>query len=114
MAGNIKIAKLEGHQEAIIESRGRGGYVWIYDQFVQGKSYSGIKYIDDESPGRFQNTQNNTASKKVQQEHENEIKWDDYNKRFRFEGNLQSFANYQIKTVIKKTRRDLTTFRLRF
>src|SRR5690606_19669227 len=28
--GNLKIAKLKGHKEAIIESRGTGGYVFTY------------------------------------------------------------------------------------
>ena len=48
LKGNIKIAKLKGHQEAIIESRGRGGYVWIYDQFVQLNNYSDVQYISNE------------------------------------------------------------------
>lgn len=46
--GNKKIAVLKAHKEAIIESRGIGGYVWIYDQFLQGKSYQEIKEISIE------------------------------------------------------------------
>lgn len=45
--GNKKIAVLEGMTSAVIESRGVGGYVWIYDNFILGKSYNDIKYIDD-------------------------------------------------------------------
>ena len=32
--GNLKIAKLKGHKEAIIESRGIGGYVFVYENQV--------------------------------------------------------------------------------
>jgi len=43
--GNIKIAKLEGIKEAIIESRGIGGYVWIYDNQVSKYGYDNVKEI---------------------------------------------------------------------
>jgi len=90
--GNIKIAKLEGHQEAIIESRGKGGYVWIYDQFVQGKGYFDIKYINDEERDclwticRMYNHIEKPVEivpQKVKTEHyEAEIKvWDDFNNK---------------------------------
>ncbi len=117
VAGNIKIAKLEGHQEAIIESRGRGGYVWIYDQFVQGKSYSGIKYIDDmerECLWTICKMYNHIeqheppAPKKVQQEHdESEIKvWDDYNNKTSvfdlISGEFTIVRKLSNKTVIKR------------
>ena len=46
--GNNKIAKLEGHQEAIIETRGVGGYVFIYERFYSEKTYSDIDFISDE------------------------------------------------------------------
>ena len=46
--GNTKIARLKGYQEAVIESRGIGGYVFIYDQFVQGSSYSDVKEVSEE------------------------------------------------------------------
>lgn len=45
--GNKKIAVLENMTEAVIESRGVGGYVWIYDNFVQGKGYNDVKCIDE-------------------------------------------------------------------
>lgn len=46
--GNKKIAILENNTEAIIESRGVGGYVWIYNEFVQQNSYFDIKLISNE------------------------------------------------------------------
>lgn len=46
--GNKKIAKLKGHKEAIIETRGAFGYVFIYDNFLNGKNYSDIDFVSDE------------------------------------------------------------------
>lgn len=48
IVGNKKIAVLENMTEAVIESRGLGGYVWIYDDFILGKNYSDIKEISEE------------------------------------------------------------------
>lgn len=44
--GNQKLAKLEGHKEYIIETRGNGGQVVMYENLVQ-LSYSEIKHIDE-------------------------------------------------------------------
>lgn len=46
--GNLKLAKLKGHKEAIIETRGIGGYVFAYpDNKVFKKSYFDIDFITD-------------------------------------------------------------------
>jgi hypothetical protein len=45
--GNTKIAKLQGMQEAIIESRGTGGYVWIYDNQVSKTGYDNVQEISE-------------------------------------------------------------------
>lgn len=42
---NLKLAKLEGYKEAIIETRGIGGYVFIYDKQVSKLSYNDITEI---------------------------------------------------------------------
>lgn len=47
IAGNIKIAKLQGIKEAIIESRGIGGYVWIYDNQVSKNGYDNVQEISE-------------------------------------------------------------------
>jgi hypothetical protein len=47
-AGNTKIATLKGKKEAIIESRGTGGMVVLYDNFLYQKSYHQIDYITDQ------------------------------------------------------------------
>ena len=47
--GNLKIACLEGHKEAVIETRGRGGYIFAYpDKCFNSKTYFDIDYISDE------------------------------------------------------------------
>jgi len=47
--GNQKIAKLKGHKEAVIETRGAKGYVVAYpDNKVSKIGYFDIKYISDE------------------------------------------------------------------
>ena len=45
--GNRKIAKLKGHKEAIIETRGNGGYIFIYENSINDKNYSDIDFITD-------------------------------------------------------------------
>lgn len=46
--GNKKIARLIGQTEAIIESRGIGGYVFVYDNQISELSYTDIKEIDEQ------------------------------------------------------------------
>ncbi len=47
--GNKKLAKLKGHKEAVIETRGIGGYVFVYpENKVFKKSYFEIDYISDD------------------------------------------------------------------
>ena len=45
--GNKKIAKLKGYKEAIIETRGKGGYVFIYENQISKISYTEIKEISE-------------------------------------------------------------------
>lgn len=46
--GNQDVAKLKGHQACVIETRGIGGYVFVYDRFINKKYYTDIQYISDE------------------------------------------------------------------
>ena len=47
--GNLKLAKLEGHKEAVIETRGVGGYVFAYPQNKVSKlDYFNLQYISDQ------------------------------------------------------------------
>jgi hypothetical protein len=46
--GNLKLAKLKGHEQAVIETRGIGGYVFAYpENKISKKNYHQIDYISD-------------------------------------------------------------------
>jgi hypothetical protein len=45
--GNLKLAKLEGRKEAILETRGLGGYICMYDNVIN-LDYHQIQIITDE------------------------------------------------------------------
>ena len=89
--GNTKIAKLKGCNEAIIESRGIGGYVFVYDQFVQGSSYYEVKEISEEDREILWTTsamynyiepvkEQVFTKKDIDYNHESSMTtWDDYN-----------------------------------
>jgi len=46
--GNKKIAVLKGMKEAIIESRGVGGYIYIYDRYINDNKYEDVRTITKE------------------------------------------------------------------
>jgi len=47
--GNSKIAKLKGHKEQVIETRGVGGYIFLYEgNNITNKTYKDAQYISDE------------------------------------------------------------------
>jgi hypothetical protein len=46
--GNCKIAKLKDHKEAVIESRGVGGYIFLYENFLFDLTYSDVQLVSDE------------------------------------------------------------------
>ena len=45
--GNTKIASLEGCKEAILESRGIGGYIFVYENFLTEKEYHNIQEVSE-------------------------------------------------------------------
>lgn len=95
IAGNQKIAKLKGHTEAIIETRGIGGYVFIYENKVSKKSYFEIQEISGPEReilleiSRFYNFEDEKISIKVDKK---EIEYK--------EGDLTSWEDYDAKTSI--------------
>lgn len=47
--GNSKVAKLKGHEQQVIETRGVGGYIFVYDgNNITSKTYKDAQYISDE------------------------------------------------------------------
>jgi hypothetical protein len=92
--GNLKLAKLKGHKEAVIETRGVGGYVFAYpDNQVSKKSYFDIDFISDNDRdiimhvskmyNHVEETQTIPQPKKDKNIYkEGEItSWDDYNEK---------------------------------
>jgi DNA-binding XRE family transcriptional regulator len=88
--GNKKIAKLKGYKEAIIESRGLGGYIFVYENQISKKGYteiSEISEIDREVLFEISKSYNHvepTKDIKVSIKEHNESKitpWDDYNSK---------------------------------
>ena len=89
--GNTKIAKLKGHKEAVIESRGVGGYVFIYDNKIGKLGYTDIKTISENDRellwslcayfNHIDESEEIKPDSTVQREyHEAEVKpWQDYN-----------------------------------
>ena len=89
VVGNKKIASLKGHKEAIIESRGLKGYVFYYNNFLNGETYSDTVYVSDEdreilwtvsqSYNYVEPEKDIVIPKKTQQQFESGLKpWEDF------------------------------------
>ena len=94
IVGNSKIAVLKGHKACVIETRGIGGYVAIYDgNNLTDKTYADIKYISDEDRDilwTISKSYNHITkeaevvpvkTKKEYTESDNLTAWDDYNQQ---------------------------------
>ena len=90
--GNTKIAKLKGHKEAIIETRGVGGYIFIYEKNKQSnKSYFEVEYITDEDREilwniskayNYEELKQEPIKAKTKKEYsEGKTPWDDFNEQ---------------------------------
>ena len=89
-SGNTKIACLKDHKEAIIESRGMGGMVVLYESFITQRQYHQIDYITEQerdiiwSISRTFNYVNEIAvdePKKSEYKGEKITPWADYNSK---------------------------------
>lgn len=117
--GNTKLAKLKGHKEAVIETRGIGGYVFAYpEKQVSKKNYFQIDYISDDdreilfSFSRMYDyiTVAPESPKKQPKEYaEGEVTpWDDYNDKTNIwdivgdEFSIPSKGNQSRRIIIKR------------
>lgn len=115
--GNLKLAKLKGHKEAVIETRGRYGYVFAYpENKVSKKDYFEIDYISDDdreilfSFSRMYNYVEEVTiePKKEKTEYStgNTTPWQDYNEKTNILDLVQSdftiVANHNKRYVIKR------------
>lgn len=48
LMGNVKLARRQGHAQAVIETRGVGGYIVVYDECVNKMSYTQTQKLTDE------------------------------------------------------------------
>jgi len=110
LTGNKKIAKIQGSNEALIESRGIGGYVWIYEEFFNKNSYSEIIEIDDQDREilwhcckmyNYIDQQPEPTPKNTTKDYpETGLKcWDDFNKK----NNVWDIISSEF-TIIRKTK----------
>lgn len=122
IAGNSKLAKLKGHTECVIETRGIGGYVVIYDNNVSNISYHEIQEISEEdrdilwSCSKTYNYIEETdpspvkETKLLPKSTEKEITpWEDYNEKtsiFDVIGNEFSIPSKGIKSRFTLIKRD--------
>lgn len=88
--GNLKLAKTKGHKEALIETRGIGGYVMYYDNFLNNKYYTDVQYITDDEREILMNIidffdyKEDVKSEPIQTEKVSIVgvtSWDDYNSK---------------------------------
>jgi len=116
--GNQKLATLKGHTEALIETRGVGGYVFVYENFLKGKYYTDIDFItDDDRNILFDVIDSFDYKEEVKQELPQQKKekrnykegitpWDDYNEKNTVldvvGDEFKIVRNLKDKTVIKR------------
>lgn len=91
--GNTKIAKLKGHKEAIIETRGNGGYIFVYPENKIGSlSYFDVDFVTDEDREilwnvsksyNFEEPKKETIKRETLKEFENDglTPWEDFNQQ---------------------------------
>lgn len=87
--GNQKLAKLKGHNQALIETRGKGGYIYIYDNQISGIGYENIVEISEEERDTLiglckyfnYEEQQDEEVKKRTDPNQGLTPWDDYNSR---------------------------------
>ena len=91
ITNNKKIAKLKDHNEALIESRGIGGYVFIYDNQISELSYTDIQEIEEQDREilwdicktyNYNENELKPSDKEVKDYKEQELStWDDFNNK---------------------------------
>lgn len=115
--GNLKLAKLKGHKEAIVETRGRFGYIFAYpENKVSKKDYFQVEYISDDdreilfSFSRMYNYIEEVTIEPKKEKTEfstgNITPWQDYNEKTNILDLVQSdftiVANHNKRYVIKR------------
>lgn len=114
--GNSKIAKLKGHKECVIESRGIGGYIFAYENNISKGTYKDVKFISDEDREiLWEISKTYNYIEEIKEDHKKHPKfdfksnlppWDDYNQKtsiFDVVGNeFKTVRNLSDKYIIKR------------
>ena len=116
--GNSKLSKLKGHKEAVLETRGIGGYVFLYDGKNVGKNtYKDVQYISDQdreilwqiskSYDHIEPVKEIIPTKTTTEFSESKNKtWDDYNSKTSvldlLQNDFEIIRNLKNKYVIKR------------
>jgi hypothetical protein len=113
--GNQKLAKIKGHSQALIETRGTGGYIYIYDNQISKLGYEDIQEITVEEREtliglcryfNYEEIQDN-STEKIKTENEGLTPWDDYNRRNQvidlIQGEFQIVKHLSDRIVLRKS-----------
>lgn len=112
--GNQKLAKLKGHNQALIETRGTGGYIYIYDNKIGKLGYEDIQEITIEERETLiglckyfnYDEKQDEEIKAIKVENEGLTPWDDYNQRNQvidiIQGEFQVVKHLSDRIVLRK------------
>jgi hypothetical protein len=112
--GSQKLATLEGHTQAIIETRGKGGYIFIYDNQITKLGYEQIREISEEDRDiliglcKYYNYEKPVIEEIKDKNYTSGLTpWDDYNQRNSvfdaFGNDFQIVRQISDKVIIKVT-----------
>jgi predicted DNA binding protein len=111
--GNRKLATLKGHSQALIETRGQGGYIYIYDNQISDLSYEQITEITIEERDTlislckyFDYQEAIVETKPKEADFSGLTPWDDYNHRNRVidlvQGEFSAIKHLSDRIVLRK------------
>ena len=112
--GNTKIARLKDHSEAVIESRGKGGYCVVYTNNITELTYLDVKHISDKDKEilwtickMYNFTGDQDVKEEVSEQYEITLSpWKDYNDRISIydiiSNDFQIVAKTQNQDIIKR------------
>jgi predicted DNA binding protein len=111
--GNKKLATLKGHSQALIETRGNGGYIYIYDNQISDLSYEQITEITIEERNTlmslckyFHYEEAIVETKPKEADFSGLTPWDDYNHRNRVidlvQGEFSAIKHLSDRIVLRK------------
>jgi hypothetical protein len=111
--GNRKLATLKGHSQALIETRGQGGYIYIYDNQISDLSYEQITEITIDERDTlislckyFDYQEAIVETKPKEADFSGLTPWDDYNHRNRvidlLQGEFSAIKHLSDRIVLRK------------